>query len=221
MGKPQALLLAEYWRNPRAAALWASPSGLGFDAGYSDELRLSVREVIGAAATGASAQLRCAVLARSLELPPDVPARWREYTYLENHDLLLADPSEGHNQLRMVELAGGVASGWWAHSRCRAATGLLLTAPGSGPVHGEEFLESRRWSDDPGNTGLFIQWDALSKGDQARTDFLRCTQALLHLRQALPALRSEGLHVFHVNVEDRVPPSIGGSRGRARTSSSC
>ena len=69
---------------------------------------------------------------------------------------------------------------------------------------GEEFLESRRWSDDPGNTGLFIQWDALSKGDQARTDFLRCTQALLHLRQALPALRSEGLHVFHVNVEDRV-----------------
>ena len=109
--KPQALLLAEYWRNPRAAALWASPSGLGFDAGYSDELRLSVREVIGAAATGASAQLDMCRLARSLELPPDVPARWREYTYLENHDLLLADPSEGHNQLRMVELAGGVASG--------------------------------------------------------------------------------------------------------------
>jgi 1,4-alpha-glucan branching enzyme len=203
--KPQALLLAEYWRDPRAAALWAPADGLGFDAGYSDELRLAVREVIAAAATGASAQLDMRRLAASLELPWGVPARWQEYTYLENHDLLLADPSAGHNQLRMVELAGGVASGWWAHSRCRAATALLLTAPGIPALFmGEEFLESRRWSDDPDATELFIQWDVLSSGDRARTDFFRCTQGLLHLRQALPALRSEGLHVFHVNVADRI-----------------
>jgi 1,4-alpha-glucan branching enzyme len=127
------------------------------------------------------------------------------YAYLENHDLQLADPSSGHNQLRMVELAGGVASGWYAHSRCRVATGLLMTAPGIPALFmGQEFLESRLWSDSPDNTGLLIDWSALEGGYLSAVDFFRCTRGLLHLRRQLPALRSEGLHVYHVNPADRV-----------------
>ncbi|HVM67735.1 MAG TPA: alpha amylase C-terminal domain-containing protein [Acidimicrobiales bacterium] len=203
--KPQALLLAEYWRDPRARAVWPAPDGLGFDAGYSDGLRLAVRSVTAVAATGASAQLDMAGLAASLEKPWGVPENWQVYTYLENHDLQLADPSPGHHQLRMVELGGGVDSGWYAHSRCRVATGLLLTAPGVPALFmGQEFLESRLWSDSPDATGSFIGWDALDRGDRPRVDFLRCTRGLLHLRRQLPALRSDGLHVYHVNAPDRV-----------------
>jgi 1,4-alpha-glucan branching enzyme len=43
--KPRALLLAEYWGDPRARALWAAPDGLGFDAGYSDQLRDAIRSL--------------------------------------------------------------------------------------------------------------------------------------------------------------------------------
>jgi hypothetical protein len=42
--KPEAVLIAEYWEEPRAAALWPPPAGLGFDAEYSDLLRDRVRE---------------------------------------------------------------------------------------------------------------------------------------------------------------------------------
>ena len=36
----------------RARALWAAPDGLGFDAGYTDQLREAIRAAVGQAAAG-------------------------------------------------------------------------------------------------------------------------------------------------------------------------
>ena len=68
---------------------------------------------------------------------------------IENHDLLddnhtgatgsraspaLADPSD--------------ARSWYARSRAKVATGLLLTAPGVPMIFmGQEFLEDKYWTD--------------------------------------------------------------------------
>ena len=73
-----------------------------------------------------------------------MPAAWQSYTYVENHHLELDADGEGHRTLRIVNIGGGLASGWYAHSRCRVAMGLLLTAPGIPALFmGQEFLEDK------------------------------------------------------------------------------
>ena len=37
--KPNAVQIAEYWRDSRWLAVWRRPDGMGFDIGYSDALR--------------------------------------------------------------------------------------------------------------------------------------------------------------------------------------
>jgi 1,4-alpha-glucan branching enzyme len=203
--KPQALLLAEYWGASRARALWAAPDGLGFDAGYTDQLRDALRAAVGQAAAGASADIDMERLGASLQPAGGVPAAWQSYTYVENHDLELDADGEGHRTPRIVNIGGGLASGWYAHSRCRVAMGLLLTAPGIPALFmGQEFLEDKLWSDDPHRANLFVWWGAIEGGDRARLDFLECTRGLLRMRRQLPGLRSVGLNVFHVNPLDRV-----------------
>lgn len=95
---------------------------------------------------------------------------------------------------------------WFARSRCRVALGLVMTAP-SIPMFfmGQEFLEDKQWSDNPGffqNT--LIWWDGLQSGQKPMTDFLRFTQELVALRRRLPGLRGGGLNVFHVHDANRV-----------------
>jgi 1,4-alpha-glucan branching enzyme len=90
---------------------------------------------------------------------------------LENHDLTYA----GHgNAARILMLADSTDDrSWYARSRSRAATCLLLTAPGIPAIFmGEEFLEDKNWSDDRGANGL-IWSQGLAAPNASMRDFLR------------------------------------------------
>jgi 1,4-alpha-glucan branching enzyme len=204
--KPEAVLIAEYWEEPRGTAVWRPPAGLGFDLEYADQLRGRVRAVVAQASGGAAAAVDVGLLRGALERPWGVPSAWQAYNYVENHDLQLADGGDGHRQPRVPRLADPLnPRSWYARSRSRAATGLLLTAPGVPALFmGQEFLEDKLWSDSPQRSDLMIWWDGVEGDDPDMVDFHRFTRDLLHLRRALLALRSEPVDVFHVNQAARV-----------------
>jgi 1,4-alpha-glucan branching enzyme len=204
--KPDALLLAEYWDEPREAALRRPPAGLGFDAEYGDRLRDGVRAAVSQSAGGSQADVDINRLAASLQQPPGVPAAWQTYNYLENHDLELDQDGDSHRSARIARLSDALDSrSWYARSRSRVATGLLLTAPGIPALFmGQEFLEDKLWSDSPDRSDLFIWWDGAEGADPVMVDFLRCTRDLLTARRQLPGLRSQALNVFHTNPADRI-----------------
>jgi hypothetical protein len=70
---PEAVLIAAYWEEPRAAALWSPPAGLGFDVEYADLLRDRVREVVSQASGGPSAAVEVGRLRDALQRPWGVP----------------------------------------------------------------------------------------------------------------------------------------------------
>jgi 1,4-alpha-glucan branching enzyme len=135
-----------------------------------------------------------------------VPSAWQAYNYVENHDLQLDQEGDGHRQPRVPRLADPQnVHSWYARSRSRVATGLLLTAPGVPALFmGQEFLEDKLWSDSPQRSDLMIWWDGIEGGDADMADFHRYTRDLIQLRRTLPALRSEPINVFHVNETARV-----------------
>nr|BFE71145.1 hypothetical protein GCM10020092_044460 [Actinoplanes digitatis] len=86
---------------------------------------------------------------------------------------------------------------WYARSRARAATGVLLTAPGVPMLFmGEEFLEDKLWNDSPERTDRLIWWDGALGEDRHMADFLRFTRDLIHLRRRHPALRADPVTVW-------------------------
>ena len=107
--------------------------------------------------------------------------------------------------LRIPRLADSNDSrSWYARSRARVASGLLLTAPGIPMLFmGEEILEDKQWSDNPA-AGLMPWWAGLEGGDAAMVDHLRFTSDLIALRKEEPALRGEPVRVFHVHNGNRV-----------------
>jgi 1,4-alpha-glucan branching enzyme len=125
--------------------------------------------------------------------------------HLENHDrqrvdnttdreprvAALADPSNPHS--------------WYARSRARVANALLLTAPGLPMLFmGQEFLEDKCWSDNPGHFhNSLIWWDGLSE-DRHRRDFLQFMRDLIRLRRTQPALRGDAVHPYYVHNDNRV-----------------
>jgi 1,4-alpha-glucan branching enzyme len=84
--------------------------------------------------------------------------------------------------------------------------GLIMTAPSIPMIFmGQEFLEDKRWSDNPEYfKDTLIWWDGLQSGQKPMVDFLRFTQELIALRRRLPGLRGDGLNVFHVHNDNRV-----------------
>ena len=93
---------------------------------------------------------------------------------------------------------------WYARSRSRVATGLLLTAPGIPQLFmGQEFLEIHPWDTNPSGSNL-LSWAALNAGDKVMADHLRFTQELVRLRATQPALRSDNVHAYYVSDADRV-----------------
>ena len=199
--KPQAIQIAEYWGDDRAAAVRTSPAGLGFDAAWGDRVRGGVRNAIAQAAQGRDAFVDLAQVAASLDTPPGFPDAWRVVNCLENHDIVYHG-----NQQRIAALADGSnARSWYARSRARAATGLLIAARGIPMLFmGEEFLEDKQWDDNvQADPGLLIYWNGL-KADPAMQDHLRFTTDVLWLRRNQPALRGESLRVSRAHSIDRV-----------------
>jgi 1,4-alpha-glucan branching enzyme len=179
---------------------------MGFDAGYNDGLRNAIRGVIGQSATGSGARINLDGLSAALLRPAYFPASWKAFQCIENHDLIDAGHQGADRQPRIPALADGSNSrSWYARSRSRVATGLLLTAPGIPMIFmGQEFLEDKPWTDNPHAANLMIWWAGLEGLDKNMSDHQRFTRDLIWLRRNHPALRGEAINVFHVHNENRV-----------------
>ena len=207
--KPRLLQNAEYWPyefqnypKPAPSVVTATADGgAGFDVLQHDGLRSAVRTAVGQASYGQSSAVDFGAIAKNL-YPQGFAHGWQAVTCVENHDLVAAgrDP-------RLPALADGSnPRSWYARSRSRFATGLLLTAPGIPQIFmGQEFLESRQWNCDPTATANLIEWAGLNDGtDRSMRDHLRFTQDLIRLRWNQPALRGDNVNVFHVHDQNRV-----------------
>jgi 1,4-alpha-glucan branching enzyme len=210
--KPGAVQIAEYWGAERWKGVASPPFGMGFDVGYSDVLRDTLRQAIAQAAGGRDARVNLDPLRDALYLTYRSPGRWSVFQCVENHDLLDVTHTGRDRQPRIAALADpGNARSWYARSRAKVATGLLLTAPGVPMIFmGQEFLEDKYWTDWPQRPDLLIWWDGLegSNGvggkDKAMADQHRFTRDLMWLRRRQPALRADGLNVFHLHNDNRV-----------------
>jgi 1,4-alpha-glucan branching enzyme len=205
--RPGVIQIAEYWDWDRARPVTAAPDGLGFDAALSDRLRDALRAVLAAAASGGDVPLALDRVRDALYPPPGFPAAWRAVHCLENHDVVRWDyDAQRPRAPRVASLADPSSPrSWYARSRARVATALLLTAPGIPALFmGQEILEDRPWHDDVANWSQFlIDWSR-AESEAAQRDFLRFTQDLVRLRRRLPALCGEGIRVPQVHERDRV-----------------
>jgi 1,4-alpha-glucan branching enzyme len=210
---PRVLQNAEYWPGEFGApaplmVTDVASCGLGFDAVQHDGLRDAIRSAVGQAALGQGATVEMSGIAMAL-WPTNFAHSWQTVPCVENHDIVKVG-----EQPRIPALADGANHrSWYARSRSRVATALLLTAPGIPQLFmGQEFLEDKQWCSDPRIPDLnhLIWWGGLAAGangktvDPAMGDHLRFTQDAVRLRCEQPALRAEGLNVFFVSDADRV-----------------
>jgi len=205
---PGAIQIAEYWNDWswRWLAVAPPPRGMGFDAALTDGLRLRVREAVRQATAGREASVDVESVRDVLYPPGSFPDAWRAVRSVEDHDVVYhrTDPNEWKPRFAWLADPSNPRS-WYARSRSRVATGLVLTAPGIPMLFmGQEFLEDKNWSDNPEyfrNTLLW--WEGLET-DRAMQDHLRFTRDLVRLRRRHPALRSERINVFHAWNPTRV-----------------
>jgi 1,4-alpha-glucan branching enzyme len=205
--QPRLLQNAEFWPGefndiPTSALPIVAPAnsgGAGFDVVQHDYLRGQIRQAIGAASAGGAGPLPISGIAAAL-YPPGFDHAWRAVTCVENHDLVMAN-----RQPRIPVLADSSnPRSWYARSRGRVATGLLLTAPGIPQLFmGQEFLEDRPWDTPPSGPNL-LNWAGLESADPSMRDHLRFTSDLIALRKALPALRGDKVRAFYSSDADRV-----------------
>ncbi len=197
--KPEAIQIAEYWPVNSAVLSPTALGGAGFDATWHDGLRSAVRRAIGQSSAGSSARVDMDSIANAIQYP-GLQNRWRAVQCVENHDIV----REGRDP-RIPHLADGSnARSWYARSRSRVATALVLTAPGIPMLFmGQEILEDKQWNDTPSPDNM-IWWAGIDGGDKAMADFLRFTSELVALRRRQPALRGEGSNIIHVHNDNRV-----------------
>jgi 1,4-alpha-glucan branching enzyme len=210
---PRVLQNAEYWPGEYGApapliVTGTDAGGLGCDAVQHDGLREAIRTAVGQSAAGADAYVGMSGIAMAM-WPTGFAHAWQTIPCVENHDIVKVG-----EQPRIPALADGSNHrSWYARSRSRVATALLLTAPGIPQMFmGQEFLEDKQWCSDPRIPDLdhLIWWGGLELGadgkavDPAMADHLRFTQDAVRLRCAQPALRGEGLNVFYTSDADRV-----------------
>jgi 1,4-alpha-glucan branching enzyme len=206
--KPRLLQNAEFWPGevgnyPKPTQSIVTPTangGAGFDVVQHDGLRSAVRSAVQASSYGQSAAVSFDGIASNL-YPQGFAHGWQTVPSVENHDIVKVGAD-----LRIPALADGSNHrSWYARSRSRFATGLLLTAPGIPQLFmGQEFLEDKQWSWDPKAPNL-IWWAGLNTGsDPAMVNHLRFTQDLIRLRWNYPALRGDNVNPFHVHNQNRV-----------------
>jgi 1,4-alpha-glucan branching enzyme len=200
--QPRDVLIAESWPVDAWIVRARQEGGAGFDATWSDGLRDALRSAISAASAGDGRAVGLDALARALG--PALPRAWSAVQCIENHDLVYRDHPGSARVARLADPSDPWS--WYARSRARFATALLLTAPGIPMLFmGQELLEDEPWSDDgrdhPEN---LIRWDGVERGQKVPVDHLRFTQDAVRLRRRHPALRGEGIAVFHVHEDNRV-----------------
>ena len=205
---PGAIQHAEYWQVNPWVVKEIAEGGAGFHTTLTDGLRKAVRQVLELAATVNDGELPMTVLSQQLA-PWYFQNLWRGVQGIENHDLVMRPKSsdDAGRMDRIPRVADPSNShSWWARSRSRVATGLVLTAPGIPMLFmGQEFLEDKQWSDDVSSyPELLIYWEGLNSPDPSQRDFLRFTRELIRLRWQYPALRGEGFRVIHVHDGNRV-----------------
>jgi 1,4-alpha-glucan branching enzyme len=203
--KPEAIQIAEYWNPDKWKAVAASPVGMGFDAALGDGLRDSLRAVIQQATYGQSVPLSWNDVAGALYPPYGFPDAWRIVQCIENQDIVYADRPPADWKPRVAALADpSDHRSWYARSRSRVATGVILTAPGIPMLFmGEEILEDKDWSDNPGaDASKLIWWDGLTQ-DSNMSDFLQFCRGMIAVRKRYPALSGPNVRVFH-NYGNRV-----------------
>jgi 1,4-alpha-glucan branching enzyme len=174
----------------------------------TDGPRIAIRDAIASASVPGGHPLPMTAIADQVGLTY-LGDRWRGVNSLENQDLVMQpkDASDHNRMPRISSLADpSNPHSWYATSRSRVATGLLLTMPGIPMLFmGEEFLEDKQWSDDiDAHPELLLYWPGLEAPDPAMRDFLRFTRELIRLRWQHPALRGEGFAVTHIHDENRV-----------------
>lgn len=206
--KPRLLQNAEFWPGevsnyPRSTQSIVTPTsngGAGFDVVQHDGLRSAVRNAVQAASGGQGAVVNFDAISGNL-YPQGFAHAWQTVTCVENHDIVKIGTDQ-----RIPTLADGSNHrSWYARSRSRFATGMLLTAPGIPQLFmGQEFLEDKQWSWDP-TSGNLIWWGGLNTGtDPAMVNHLRFTQDLIQMRWNQAALRGENVNAFHVHNQNRV-----------------
>ena len=206
--KPRLLQNAEFWPGevgnyPKSSASIVTPTssgGAGFDVVQHDGLRGALRDAVKAASCGANASVDFDSIAGNL-YPQGFAHGWQAVPCVENHDVVKVGAEQ-----RIPALADDSNhESWYARSRSRFATGVLLTAPGIPQIFmGQEFLEDKQWNWDPKSANL-IWWAGLDSGkDAARANHLRFTQDLIRLRWGYPALRGDNVRAFHVHNQNRV-----------------
>ncbi|HYF90089.1 alpha-amylase family glycosyl hydrolase [Azospirillum sp.] len=201
--KPGALKIAEYWRpGPDPWIVGQEYGHAGFDACYHNGLREAIRDALKAASWGMGSRVDMSRIAQNL-WPPGFEQSWRCVQYIEEHDTVYHNNGD-----RIPTLAAPQQTrSWWAVSRSRVANGLLMTAPGIPLIFmGQDFLEDKRWADDPrANPGQFIWWSGLDSGrDRAMVNFHRFMEQLIWTRRNQPALREGKLNVLHCRDDGRV-----------------
>jgi len=203
--KDRLLQNAEYWPSEFSASVQsivqpASQGGAGFDTVQHDALRGAIRGAIQSTSFGASSNVDMGAILNSL-YPPGLSYAWNAVPCIENHDMVFT----GRDSRIPVLADGSDAQSFYARSRSKVATGLLLAAPGIPQIFmGQEFLENRQWCDDPTLNGNLLEWAALHSGNKAMSDQLRFTQDFIRLRWNQPALRSQNLNPFYSSNPDRV-----------------
>ena len=207
--KPRILQNAEYWPGefndfPKPTKVILDPvgdGGAGFDVVQHDGLREAVRNAVKSASYGQSARLNFDSIASNL-YPGGLVHAWQAVTCVENHDIVKVGGAG--NRLPILADSSNRRS-WYATSRSRFATGILLTAPGIPQLFmGQEFLEDKQWSWDPKSSNL-LWWDGITTGsDKKMMDYLRFTQELIRLRWDHPALRGDNVNPFHVHNDNRI-----------------
>ena len=205
--KPEAIQIAEYWDWDHAFPVTPAPTGLGFDAALSDSLRNAVRGVLAEAAGGASAVVHMDRIRDALYATRAFPAAWATVQCLEDHDIVRWDYDENRARApRIPALADATnARSWYARSRFRVATTLLLTAPGIPMLFmGQEILEDKPWHDDIRFWSQFLIWWQGVDHDRHMRDFLQFMRDLTRLRRRHRALRGDGIRVSQVHEADRV-----------------
>ncbi|MBN2196790.1 MAG: starch-binding protein [Polyangiaceae bacterium] len=204
---PDLINVAEFWRGDKSWILRPRASGgAGFDAAWLDSVRDAVRGAIAAAARGRSAWVDMTRVAGALgpTFGDSEQMCWRAVHCIDNHDLSLA--AKPDKVPRIARLADPTNSrSWYGRSRSRVANALLLSAPGIPMLFmGQEILEDKDWSDNPGYfTGTLIWWQGV-KLQREMSEHLRFMQDFIRLRQERAGLVGHYSRAYQVHDLDRI-----------------